>query len=506
MNGKTFLRWGMLLALLAVFVGGLICSVLPAEVPDGETCMGVQMLSESEMAGMGSYQYRDYGENLKFRNEFAAIDQEASVIYISQKIDETTVPSDLTGQLTIDVPGLSLSFAPDENWGNLSEAVRDGHRFKLLVSGFLNTYMQYDVVFTTLPVISMHGQLLYKNSDARDVLSGRFTLWDPENSIVQSSSVHWHVRGKSAGGQEKKPWKLSLKDWDGKNSSENLLGLGSDDDWILNAMNMEDSNVREKLFMDLWNEMAAQTDYNHPMSRGAYVEVLVNGEYAGLYLLQRRVDGKYLDLDSSDVLMKVNFDDQQLDYEFSTGWTGDKIQQEQMDAYFAQDSFENLSAANYADVSLFLQLFCARDNLSYKNMFYLFSGPETDYEISLIPWDTDAALGMRWNPDVEEFIYVYDDSLNAILERWEMTGVEKLWPDFQQQLGNRWQELRKSLFSQAHMTELLDRYYGMLDDSGAPARDREKWGLYFEGQDTTENLYRFVTERLQYLDGYYASK
>ena len=116
MNGKRLLRWGMLLVLLAVFAGGLIGSLLPEQVPDWETCLGVRMLSEPEMSDIGTYRYRDYSENLKFRNEFAAVDQETSVIYISQKIDENTKASDLTGSLSIDAPGVKLSFAPDENF------------------------------------------------------------------------------------------------------------------------------------------------------------------------------------------------------------------------------------------------------------------------------------------------------------------------------------------------------------------------------------------------------
>lgn len=504
MNGKTLLRWGMLLTLMAVFVGGLIFSVLPEEAPSWETCLGVRMLSELEMSDLGSYQYRDYSENLKFQSEFAAVDQEASVIYIPQKIDKTTKAADLKGLLTIDVPGRELSFAPDANWENLDEAVRSGHAFKLLVSGLGNTYMKYHVVFTTLPVISMHGQLLYKDSEGRDVLTGRITLWDSENSGTLSSCVHWNIRGKSASYQEKKPWKLSLKNLDGKNNSENLLELGSDDDWILNAMNMEDSNVREKLFMDLWNEMAADTAYNDPMSRGEYVEVLVNGEYAGLYLLQRRVDAKYLELDKEAVLLKVKHDGGELSYEFVSSQTGDDAQKLLVSAFFEQGDCEKLSAENFVDVSLFLQLFCTKDNLSYKNMFYLFRGETHGYQISLIPWDTDAACGVGWNAETAEFIYDYDDSITAILERRELPQMERIHPQLKQRMNARWQELRKTVFSQDNLFEKLDRYFTVLESSGAPARDQEKWGLFFGGEDTSENLYRFVEERLAVLDQYYS--
>lgn len=493
----------MLLILLTIFVGGLIYAVIPEKTPSGRTCMGVRMLSESEMTGLGSYRYRDYSENLKFQNEYAAIDEETSVIYIPQNIDGATRAETLEGLLMIDTPGQELFFAPDVYWEDLSEAVRIGHKFKLLVSGWQNTYMQYDVVFTTLPVISMHGQLLYKDSEGRDVFSGRIVLWEPEEAKTTSTCVHWHIRGKSAGGQEKKPWKLSLKNWDGKNSRENLLGLGSDDDWILNAMNMEDSNVREKLFMDLWNEMVQQTDYNHSMSQGEYTEVLVNGEYTGLYLLQRRVDDRYLQLDQEQTLVKGLWNGTELGYEYISPVPSDEIMVERIDAFFFQDEVQILSIDNFIDTNLFLQFFCANDNRSYKNMYYLFSDREGG-RVSFIPWDTDMAFGIQWDPLTDGFVYRYEENVNGSVERQEMNTMKQYYPDMKARLDARWKELREHIFSQSHIYDQLNKYLAVLDASGAPERDREKWGLYFEGEDRIDILYQFIEERLAVLDQYYS--
>ena len=504
MNGKTVLRWGMLLVLLAVFACGLIISLVPSGMYEGLTCMGIPVMSETELERLGKYQYRDYSENLKFRNEYVAVDQERSVIYIPQSIAQDTVAADLGGTLTIDIPGKKLYFAPDGYWDDLSGAVRKGHPFKLLVTGSMENYMVYDVIFTTLPVISMHGQLLYKDSEYREVLSGRIVLWDPETSETMAGGVHWHIRGKSASGQDKKPWKLSLKNREGKNRNESFLGLGSDDDWILNAMNMEDSNVREKLFMDLWNEVAEESGHNYAMSRGEYAEVLVNGEYSGLYLLQRRVDEKYLHLSTADVLLKAYYENGDISCEYSTAYKGDETQKNLIDGYFWEEDMSCLSTDNFVDVTLFLQLFCAKDNLSYKNMYYLFSGPENGYEVCLIPWDTDAALGVGWNPETEQFIYDYENGLNAAINRWEWQSMEQMHPDLNDRLRSRWQELRQSIFTKEHLWEKLDEYYAKLDQSGAPARDQERWGLFFEGNDTAEKAYCFLEERLAILDDYYS--
>ena len=70
--------------------------------------------------------------------------------------------------------------------------------------------------------------------------------------------------------------------------------MGSDDDWILNPMSLDDFKVKENLLMTLWNELAQENDWDVRMSTGNYCEIVMNGRYRGLYLLQRRIDRKYL--------------------------------------------------------------------------------------------------------------------------------------------------------------------------------------------------------------------
>ena len=501
MSGKKLFRSGLLLLLLEVFFGALAWSVQPGEAVPEKSCLGIEILSEVDMARFQEYQYHDYSEELKYQGDYAPVDQETSVLYLSGKIPETDSALSLPGQLTLDHPGTQLYFAPDAYWDSLAQAVRNGHRFKLLILNSEKTYMQYDVIFTTLPVISLYGELLYKDTEMRNVLSGRIRMWDPVEEEPLSGRVHWHVRGKSAGGQDKKPWKLSLKDRDGKNNNEDLLGLGSDDDWILNAMNMEDSNVREKLFMELWNEVAEESGHNYPMSRGEYVEVLVNGEYSGLYLLQRRIDGQYLELSQKDVLIKGQYNGIEPFYEVLHAGSADLTL---LDSLFYENDVRYLSVHNFIDVSLFLQLFCAVDNQGYKNMYYALNGQEEGGVISLIPWDTDMAFGIEWDAKTDGFIYRYKKYLDLNVRRKEIKSMEVCYPELHRMMSARWQELRQGVFRQEYIYEKMDVWLEMLACSGADVRDWEKWGLYYEGDDTIENLYRFVEERLAVLDDYYS--
>jgi len=488
---------------LMVFIAALLLSFQPESEEKIKGCLGIPILSETDMEQFQTYVYKDYSDNLKYQNEFAAVDEENSVIYISHHIHENATINDLSGALTIDYPGQNLYFAPDENWDNFSDAVKQGHKFKLLVSGRKTTYMQYDVVFTALPVMSLYGKLLYRDQERVDTFSGQVVVWDPNEQTPVTSHGQWHIRGGSSKLVPKEPWKLSLKNQDNRNNSEELLGLGADDDWILNPMNMEDSNIREKLFMDLWNQMAMETSYNYPMSDGEYIELLINGEYRGLYLLQRRVDEKYLNLDMDSILMKVNRYGTDTSYEFRYIPFYNGIPYDVLDAFFYGSDSKYLNKRNFVDVCLFLEFFSAVDNADYKNMFYVFDKTDSGYSISMIPWDTDMSMGSTWKNEIG-FAYDYQKSVTSYVGRQEYQSMHTLYSDLDQDFSDRWFELRKSIFALEHIWNLMDAHLEVLESSGAVARDQEKWGLFFEGEDTIENLYRFVEDRLAVLDEFYS--
>lgn len=162
-----------------------------------------------------------------------------------------------------------------------------------------------------MPVLSLTGTDVGINEEGQEIFEGKVTLFsgfDPtfDDLSVQSSTAQWHVRGASSARYifEKKSYKINLKDENGNNNDLNFLGMGSDDDWIINSMVMDDTKLREKFFMDFWNSFLEFKNINYRMSCGEYAEIIINGKYQGLYLIQRRVDEKYLDLDEEDILIK----------------------------------------------------------------------------------------------------------------------------------------------------------------------------------------------------------
>ncbi len=92
----------------------------------------------------------------------------------------------------------------------------------------------------------------------------------------------------------KKPYKIEFVDAPDINTAlgldVQLLGLRSDDDWILDAAYRDTTFVRNLVSMGIWNDIRgfAFTDENgnprgQPALKGDLVEVIVNNEYYGIH-------------------------------------------------------------------------------------------------------------------------------------------------------------------------------------------------------------------------------
>lgn len=482
----------------------------------GETekalCMKVPVLTEEEQAGLGEYVYQDLSRELQYNGQRAAVDLTASTVYIAQDIQKGTKLEDLSGSLGTFAPSLQLSFAPDPAFDDLAAAVAQGHIFKLNVSHGHNKYMQYDLVFTTLPVLRLEGEMIGENEKGKDIIEGTMCLWtpwDPElkSNSVKTSNAQWYVRGGWSATLKKTPFKLELKKKTGTGKKLSFAGLGSDDDWIMNPMNLDDTKLKEKLFMGLWNQRVEQVDWNEKMSEGEYVEVVINQEYWGLYQLQRRIDRKFLNLGAEDVLLKRGMDLEAPTAESAYEIVYSGLPQEQTYAlvqdFFNEKDADILNMDNFLDVNLFFQCASAVDN-KIKNMFFLMEKGDDGYQMSLLPWDTDMSWGTVWKAEAGGFVYDFEMSRQNIALRIEYEWMQKYHPDLDRQMAKRWLELREDLLTMETMTEILEADQLVLDASGAQKRDTDQWGLYYKGEDSLENLYRSIEARLAFVDEYYS--
>ena len=499
-------------AFFLFFLLALAAAVLLCIRAEETSCMDVPILSERQQEELGRYVKRDFSWDLQVNGQQAAVDVPSSTIYIAQNIQPGTKPEDLLGTLRINSASVQLSFAPDEAFADLAAAVEKGHAFKLNARYGSDKYMQYNLVFTTLPVLRIDGEAIGKNEKGKDICQGSMCLWtplDPETGrySVKESHALWNVRGGWSATLDKTPFKLSLKNQSGANKDLSLLGLGADDDWILNPMNLDDTKLKEKLFSGLWNQRAEQVDWNEKMSRGEYVEVVINQQYWGLFQLQRRVDDKFLELDADAVLLKgyglrgVLTAEEAYEIVHSNLTEADTYSLVQ--AFFAGTDRDILDMENFLDANLFIQWGSASDNLLYRNMYYLLKQTEKGYQMHLLPWDTDMSWGTVWDNENGGFVYDFETSSQQITLRQEYAWMQQYHPELDRKMAERWFELRETLLTMENITEILEQEQQVLEVSGARQRDTARWGLYYEGADSPENLYRSIEARLAWAEDYY---
>lgn len=498
------------IAVFLFFLLALAGVLLFCRLTEERTCMGVPVLSQTEQAELDTYVYQDLSQILQYNGQRAAVDLTTSTVYIPQDIQKGAKLEELRGTLRLTSPSLQLSFAPDEAFEDLAAAVANGHKFKLNVAFGPHKYMQYEVVFTILPVLRLDGEVVGETSKGKEVCQGDMCFWDPSDSEINSYSVktsdaQWHVRGGWSASLDKTPFKLDLRKKAGTGKNLSLAGLGADDDWILNPMNLDDTKLKEKVFGTIWNQRASQVDWNSKMSTGEYVEVVINQEYWGLFQLQRRIDRKFLNLDSEDILLKrgtvLNAPTIETTYEIIHSALTEEQTYQVVRGFYEQRDADIVNMDNFLDVNLFCQWAAALDNIT-KNIFFLLHNDNGAYQLSLVPWDTDMSWGTVW--DGSGFIYDFETSRTLSALRVEYSWIRKFHPDLDQQMAQRWFELRESLLTMENMTAVMEREQAVLDASGAQVRDTDRWGLYYEGEDSLENLRKSMEARLEWVDAYYS--
>lgn len=92
------------------------------------------------------------------------------------------------------------------------------------------------------------------------------------------------IRGSYSQTAPKKGYKLTTLLADNvSNNNVSLLGMPSENDWVLNGLAFDPSLIRDYLAYTISRQMGNYA------SRTQYCEVVINGEYMGLYLLQEKI-------------------------------------------------------------------------------------------------------------------------------------------------------------------------------------------------------------------------
>lgn len=391
------------------------------------------------------------------------------------------------------------------------------------------------VVFTGLPVVKMETAA---DLDIDTVFAGAVSFYEAcgQEDWVLTSVFEAHERGQTTRAYPKKGYRVNLVDVTStgisRKNKQSVLGMRKSDSWIFYAIYSDGTKVRDKFNTELWAGIGAEdTPYDAYFgTKMKYVELVVNGEYRGLYGIFEPVDKTQLAITDEEYLYKRTYGralSQELfdsagpdDYLTVLGMeikgkkgNGTSLDWKQLrqfiaiteeeDEEFAQDAQQLLDLDNVADIWIYLQFLYGEDNI-YKNMFFAFK-KDTDgyqgYKLYLVPWDTDLTWGN-----------VYVDSKEELYVKWAPENADRYleWPlldrlielnvgGIREKIKDRWTELRSGILSEESMNEIFTECTHQVQDSGAFMRDATRWPDSRHDADY-DGMKQFMKERTEFLD------
>lgn len=163
------------------------------------------------------------------------------------------------------------------------------------------TRQECGLVFSSLPIVKMDIDMTYpldkeRSAPAKVVIADALSRL--EGSKMFESDAWVHYRGGSTLNYDKKSFTVQFVNEKGKDRKATLLNIRRDDKWILDAMTLDPSRMRNRLCFDIYNGLSTLRDAEmlRNGSRGEYVELLLNGSYHGLFCLSDKVNRSLLGL------------------------------------------------------------------------------------------------------------------------------------------------------------------------------------------------------------------
>jgi len=328
-----------------------------------------------------------------------------------------------------------------------------------------------------------------------------------------------------------------------------LEGMPASKKWVLESSYIDRSLMRSKLALDLLEQFRTDKTRRRVAAGSRFVEVFLNDDYRGVYLLMEHIDKDFLGLDEFEkneihnaVLYQAenknaNFSDMndkphyEKDYRHLPmkkqpmnkaedpiwGWHSgfeQKYPENELfgehwlplddlslfvsrssDIRFESRVFDVMDKENFVDWWIWIQLIDDQDGL-IKN-FYIAKNRGQDAKWFVIPWDKDGVLGRKHDMTRRSHTVWLK---NNIFERCLRI------PSFRRSFAERWIELRgKGIISVDAFYKSIDRHLDDLGDS--PRRNFMRWPIVrdvypdeVDFTDEIEYMKDWIARRIEWLD------
>lgn len=325
-----------------------------------------------------------------------------------------------------------------------------------------------------------------------DEIDCRFSVTDGQGTVwYDGAAVVW-VRGRISVEAPKRGYGLELRDATGEDAEVDLLGMGSDSDWVLNGLYFDRLLLRNKLGFDLFQSFGGDERY---APQSALCELTLDGAPVGVYALTERIkrDGSRIDIARDDgsggsFVMKQNDADcfydnlttygcwklvspneNDLPESSAAGIRGFLAAMEA--AVRSADPYDELTGVfAYVDIDSFVDIVLLEELFKNEDCWYtsMHIWKDQGGKVHFVPWDLDMTFGQF--PSYMD----YGDPELWIKFRPEWVTVMMASPEFKARLVARWRDLRagvladEALFArldaaQAVLGEAIDRNFALWD-------------------------------------------
>jgi hypothetical protein len=365
---------------------------------------------------------------------------------------------------------------------------------------------------------------------------------------VYDGKITIEIRGQSSQMFPKKSFRIETQDAQGNNLNMALLGMPPDNDWVLYAPYTDKTMLRDVLTFKLGR------DLGHYTPRTRYTELVVNGEYRGVYVLIEKIKrdknrvnispltpediagddltgGYILRVDKTDPVDYPQWtsvptpklaDEDDINFHYLDPEGGELVAvQQNYIKNFIKQFGSALSSTNFAtsgsykefiDVPSFIDFMLV--NEIGKNVdayqFSTYMHKDKNSKNSLLHmgplWDFNLAYGNVNYRTNSQFApgWIYNDDYRMYWFRRLMKD-----PDFSGKMKCRWKELREGFLTNSYFNSAIDSIGAVLNE--AQQRNYKRWpilGVYvwpnqYVGstyQDELNWMKQWILTRLTWMD------
>ncbi len=416
--------------------------------------------------------------------------------------------------------------------------------FKFYFQQELNNYSKQTFYESNLPILFLNT---LKKSITRQKEVSEYALFMPKNGKTdfifskpyKKGKLEIKVRGETSASFPKKQYGIYFLSPDGKRKKIKIPGLPKDDEFVLYGPFVDVSGFRNVLVYRLYREMG------HFASHTKFIELVINNDYRGLYVIIEKIKKNKLHLNGCDSLCTKNFI-VKIDKPKEGWWEkgcfrfknndfitedGDRGIHYYLMTVFPKYSkgkkcagkiakyFESISKSishkdslvydsliyfkTFIDFSIINELSKNVDAYRISTYFYrkdaskLRAGPPWDYNFSFGNVDIEGGLNSQG--------FMFDNPITLFWWRFLFHNDEK----YKKSYMKRWSKLRTTVLSYSNLENIIGNYYLMLKKP--MKRDYEKWKQYdnnnffrkeevYSYKDEIKYFTNWLKRRIEFLD------